>query len=89
MVTNQQTIRALFRIRNDRAGNLPPLPGIFPDQQAPIVRVGTDGERELVMARWGMPSPPATSSKLFLKERVEHRGPLAFEVSFLLEAPFK
>ncbi len=25
---------------------------------APIVRVGADGERELVMARWGMPGPP-------------------------------
>jgi putative SOS response-associated peptidase YedK len=59
MVTNQQAIRALFRVRNDRAGNLPPLPGIFPDQQAPIVRLGSDGDRELTMARWGMPTPPA------------------------------
>ena len=25
---------------------------------APIVRHGLDGERELVMARWGMPGPP-------------------------------
>ena len=25
---------------------------------APIVRSGADGERELVMARWGMPGPP-------------------------------
>jgi putative SOS response-associated peptidase YedK len=25
---------------------------------APIVRTGADGERELVMARWGMPAPP-------------------------------
>ena len=33
-------------------------PGIFPDQMAPIVRNGADGERELVMARWGMPGPP-------------------------------
>ena len=32
-------------------GNLPPLPAIFPDQMAPIVRVTPDGERELVMAR--------------------------------------
>jgi len=29
--------------------------------------------------------PPATPSKLFLNERVEHCGPLAFEVSVLLE----
>lgn len=39
----------------DRTGNLPPMPGIFPDYPAPIVRV-VDSERELAMARWGMPS---------------------------------
>ena len=40
----------------DRTGNLPLLPGIFPDYQAPIVRNQPEG-RELTMARWGMPSP--------------------------------
>jgi putative SOS response-associated peptidase YedK len=40
----------------DSAGNLPPLPGIFPDYAAPIVR-NQRGGRELMMARWGMPSP--------------------------------
>ena len=54
----QSAIRDLFSVRHDRAGNLPPLPAIFPDQMAPIVRAGADGERELVMARWGMPGPP-------------------------------
>ena len=34
------------------------MPGIFPDMMAPVVRTGRDGARELVMARWGMPSPP-------------------------------
>jgi putative SOS response-associated peptidase YedK len=43
----QAPIRALFRT----------FPGIFPDQLAPIVRNNADGERELVMARWGMPGP--------------------------------
>ncbi len=47
----QQATRDLFAVKHDRAGNLPPLPAIFPDQTAPIVRVGADGERELVMAR--------------------------------------
>jgi len=51
-------IRGLFAVKHDRAGNLPPMPAIFPDQTAPIVRVGANGERELVMARWGMPGPP-------------------------------
>ncbi|MGO9423686.1 SOS response-associated peptidase [Roseiarcus sp.] len=54
----QSAIRDLFAVKHDRAGNLPPLPAIFPDQMAPIVRLGADGERELVMARWGMPGPP-------------------------------
>jgi putative SOS response-associated peptidase YedK len=50
-------IRRLFRIESshDRAGNLPSMPGIFPDYPAPIVRNGA-GERELTMARRGMPS---------------------------------
>ncbi len=41
----------------DHTGNLPPLPGIFPDQMAPIVRAGPDGH-ELATLRWGFPSPP-------------------------------
>ena len=54
----QSAIRDLFSVKHDRAGNLPPLPAVFPDQWAPIVRTRADGERELVMARWGMPGPP-------------------------------
>jgi putative SOS response-associated peptidase YedK len=52
----QQAIRDLTRAMSDRTGNLPPLPGVFPDYSAPIVRNQSDG-RELTMARWGMPSP--------------------------------
>jgi putative SOS response-associated peptidase YedK len=48
----QAAIRALFRTVHDRTSNLPAFHGIFPDQLAPIVRNGGDGERELVMARW-------------------------------------
>jgi putative SOS response-associated peptidase YedK len=46
----------MARAMNDRTGNMPPLPGIFPDYAAPIVRNQPDS-RELTMARWGMPSP--------------------------------
>jgi putative SOS response-associated peptidase YedK len=56
MTKSQQAIRDLARAMTDRTGNLPPLPGIFPDYQAPIVRNQPEG-RELTMARWGMPSP--------------------------------
>jgi putative SOS response-associated peptidase YedK len=58
LTKGQAAIRDWFRAGNDRTGNLPLFPGIFPDQMAPIVRDGTDGSRELVMARWGMPGPP-------------------------------
>lgn len=56
LTKGQAAIRALTRAMVDKTGNLPPMPGIFPDHPAPIVREGADG-RELVMARGGMPSP--------------------------------
>ncbi len=52
-----QAIRDFTRAIRDTTGNLPPIPGVFPDFFAPIVRNLEGGERELTMARWGMPSP--------------------------------
>jgi len=51
----QAAIIALFRVMNRYVGNLAPIPGVFPDYKAPIVRNGAEG-RELATARWGMPS---------------------------------
>jgi putative SOS response-associated peptidase YedK len=59
ITTNQAAIIALFRVMNRYVGNLPPMPGVFPDYPAPVAR-NTDRERELVMMRWGMPPPPRT-----------------------------
>src|SRR4051812_44606397 len=59
ITTNQAAIVALFRVVNRYVGNLPPMPGVFPDYLAPIVRNAGD-ERELTMMRWGMPPPPRT-----------------------------
>jgi putative SOS response-associated peptidase YedK len=42
---------------NRYVGNLPPMPGVFPDYPAPVVR-NTCAEREMVTMRWGMPPPP-------------------------------
>lgn len=56
VTTNQEAIRRLFAVLRDMTGNLPPLPGIFPDYMAPVVRNAPDGVRELAMLRWGMPS---------------------------------
>ena len=59
MTRAQDAMRAVFG-RYDpvvKLGNLPSLPGIFPDQMAPILRSAGEGT-ELVMARWGLPTPP-------------------------------
>jgi putative SOS response-associated peptidase YedK len=69
ITTNQAAIIALFRVVDRYVGNLAPMPGVFPDYKAPIVRNGTEG-RELATARWGMPS----SSKALMdatKKRAE------------------
>ena len=60
----QAALRALFRTGHDRTGNLPTFPGNFPDRLAPIVRNSVDGERELIMARWGMPQARQDESRV-------------------------
>jgi putative SOS response-associated peptidase YedK len=46
-------------VMNRYVGNLPPMPGVFPDYRAPVVR-NVSNDRELTMMRWGMPPPPRT-----------------------------
>ncbi len=55
VTTNQAATIALFRVIN--RGNLPSMPGVFPDYPAPVIR-STDSGREMVLMRWGMPPPP-------------------------------
>ena len=60
MTSNVQAIRDFVRTsrqwrQNKNIGNFGPLPAIFPDQFAPIVRNTEEGV-ELAMVRWGMPS---------------------------------
>ena len=57
LTKGQQAIREFTRAMRDSTGNLPPLPGIFPDTMAPVVRTAPDVERELCLMRWGMPGP--------------------------------
>jgi putative SOS response-associated peptidase YedK len=61
ITTNQAAIIALFRVMNRYIGNLPPMPGVFPDYPAPVIR-NAGAERELTMMRWGM-QPPLRSSE--------------------------
>ena len=50
-------MRRLFAVTEDLTGNLAPMPGVFPDMAAPVVREA-DGGRRLEPMRWGMPGPP-------------------------------
>jgi hypothetical protein len=59
ITTNQAAIAALFRRMNRHVSNLPPMPGVFPDFPAPVVR-NAGNAAEMVLMRWGMPPPPRT-----------------------------
>ena len=61
MTTTRQAIRDFTRTVREYAFNDQSL-NVYPNTFAPIVRVSEDGDRELVRARWGMPTPP-----MFLK----------------------
>jgi SOS response associated peptidase (SRAP) len=55
---SHEAMRRIFGVKRDLTGNLPVLPAVYPDMMAPIVRTASDGERELVLMRWGFPPPP-------------------------------
>jgi putative SOS response-associated peptidase YedK len=56
MTRSVDAMRKLFAPFKAPETNLPPLPGIFPDYAAPIIRNDAGGP-VLASARWGMPSP--------------------------------
>ena len=63
LTRSPEEIRRLFGVTRDRTGNLPSLPSIFPDQLAPVIRTAPDGEREMIMMRWGFPPPPNLATR--------------------------
>ena len=64
----QDAIRAIFDGIADAAGNLPPMSGVYPDYQAPVI-AQIDGAPVLTRMRWGMPSPAFA-----LKNRAADKG---------------
>ncbi len=59
LTTNVEAIRRLFKVQRiaPDIGNMEPLPGIFPGQNAPVIRDSEDGERELTVMHWGFVMP--------------------------------
>ena len=64
---------------DDLTGNLPPLPDIFPDQMAPIIRV-SEGKRRLEMMRWGI-AGTASIRRCADHEHQEHEKPALAKVA--------
>jgi putative SOS response-associated peptidase YedK len=52
----QDALKSFFKVTQDDTGNMPPLPGIFPDTMAPVIRQRGD-ERVMQMMLWGFPPP--------------------------------
>jgi putative SOS response-associated peptidase YedK len=89
MTKNVDAIRRLFKVdpAQDRTGNMPLLPGIYPDYPAPIVH-NRSGGRELAMARWGMPSSQRTLMDATKKraQKLEAKGkPVDFKELLRME----
>ena len=57
--------------------NLMPAYQMNPDQMGPIVRNTTGGKKQLVHARWGLPSPRASGSRRRQKPRPRNLRPRA------------
>ena len=56
MNRTREEVRQLVKALRDLNNNQPPLPAIYPDYLAPVVRL-EKGERIMANARWGLPSP--------------------------------
>lgn len=63
MTKSREALVAITRAMRDQTGNQPPLPAIFPDQLAPVVRTAKDGAREVINMRWGFPPPPSAGAR--------------------------
>lgn len=57
--TAQEAMRRLFKVGSgrDRLGNEVPRAAIWPKYDAPVVRLDENGERELVLMKWGFLTP--------------------------------
>ncbi len=55
LTTNQAAMRRVFSVEADGLGNFQPMPAIFPDAAAPVIRRDSSGRREMIPMRWGFP----------------------------------
>ena len=51
--TSRAALARKFMLSDNRMASFEPLPAIFPGHMAPLIKQSADGERELVICRWG------------------------------------
>ena len=73
ITTNQAAIIALFRVMNRYVGNLAPMPRVFPDYPAPVIR-NTDSGTELTMNAIGACCSGATSAAVLVSDAAKGYG---------------
>lgn len=88
MTSNQTAIARLIKSLKRIEANLPPMPGIFPDYSAPVIRAAGSDATELVMMRWGMPSSAKAQFDAAKKRaaKLEEKGkPVDFDALLKME----
>lgn len=58
VTTTRDAVMVFTKALRDKAGWSEPSFDVYPNTLAPIVRVGEGGQREIVRATWGLPTPP-------------------------------
>jgi hypothetical protein len=58
MTKIRSAVRAWFKTSENRTAQITPLPALFPRTVAPVVRLASDGERELVQMTVGLSAHP-------------------------------
>lgn len=56
-IKRREQVARLFRVSDNRAAGFDPKPAIFPGNDAPVVRLADDGEREISVLSWGFVLP--------------------------------
>jgi putative SOS response-associated peptidase YedK len=72
ITTNQASIIALFRVINRYVGNLAPMPGVFPDYPAPVIRNAEAG-REMTLMRWACRHHHEPAARRSRTSAIRHR----------------
>jgi hypothetical protein len=59
----------MLKVGHNRSIDISRLPGVFPNYNAPVIRMAADGEREMVNLNWGLRAAAAGQGAAARHER--------------------